>query len=64
MIEITGNDLTIEDLDEIARLNIEIQLSRSALEQIQTSHEKLMQLVETTDLLYGINTGYGIFSDK
>ncbi len=64
MIEITGNDLTIEDLDEIARLNIEIQLSRSALEQIQTSHKKLLRLVETTKPLYGINTGYGIFADK
>ena len=64
MIKITGNDLTIEDLVEIARLNIEIKISRSALEQIQTSHEKLLQLVETTKPLYGINTGYGIFADK
>jgi histidine ammonia-lyase len=64
MIEITGKNLTIENLAEIARSNIEIQLSRSAFEQIQSSHEKLLHLVETTKPLYGINTGYGIFSDR
>ena len=64
MVEITGKNLTIENLAEIARSNIEIQLSRSAFEQIQSSHEKLLHLVETTKPLYGINTGYGIFSDK
>ena len=64
MIKITGNNLTIEDLAEIARSNIEIQLSKPAFKQIQSSHEKLMHFVETTKLLYGINTGYGIFSDK
>lgn len=64
MIKITSNNLTIEDLAEIARSNIEIQLSKSAFKQIQFSHEKLMHFVETIKLLYGINTGYGIFSDK
>ncbi len=64
MIEITGKNLTIEDLTEIARSNIEIQLSKSAFEQIQSSHEKLLHLVETKIPLYGINTGYGIFADK
>jgi histidine ammonia-lyase len=64
MVEITGKNLTIENLAEIARSNIEIQLSRSAFEQIQSSHEKLLHLVETTKPLYGINTGYGIFSDR
>jgi len=64
MIEITGKDLTIEDLNKIARLNNEIGLSRSALEQIQTSYEKLLHLVETTKSLYGINTGFGIFANK
>ena len=64
MIEITGKNLTIEDLAEIARSNIEIQLSKSAFGQIQSSHEKLLHLVETTKPLYGINTGYGIFADK
>jgi histidine ammonia-lyase len=64
MIKITGKNLTIEDLAEIALLNTKIQLSRTAFEQIQSSHEKLLHLVETTKPLYGINTGYGIFSDK
>jgi len=64
MIEITGNDLTIEDLDEIARINTDIELSRSALRKIQVSHERLLRLVETTKPMYGINTGFGIFADK
>ena len=64
MIEITGNDLTIEDLNKIARLDTEVELSRSVLEQIQTSHEKILHLVETTKSLYGINTGFGIFANK
>ncbi len=64
MIEFTGKNLTIEDLAEIARSNTKIQLSRSAIEQIQSSHEKLLLLAETTKPLYGINTGYGIFADK
>ena len=64
MIEINGDSLTIEDLAEIARSNIEIQLSGSASEKIQSSHEKLLNLVKTTKPLYGINTGYGIFAHK
>jgi len=64
MIEINGDSLTIENLAEIARSNIEIQLSGSTSEKIQSSHEKLLNLVKTTKLLYGINTGYGIFAHK
>jgi len=64
MIEITGNNLSIEGLAEVARSNIEIQLSRSASDQIRSSHEKLLNLVKTSKLLYGINTGYGIFANK
>ncbi len=64
MIEITGKSLTIEDLAEIARSDIKIQLSKFAFEQIKSSHEKLIHLIETTRSLYGINTGFGIFADK
>jgi histidine ammonia-lyase len=64
MIEITGENLTIEDLTEVARSKIEIQISKSASEQIKASHEKLLLNVKTTKSLYGINTGYGTFADK
>jgi len=64
MIEITGNNLTIESLVEVARFDIEIKLSRSASEQIRSSHEKLLNLIKTTKPLYGINTGFGIFENK
>ena len=64
MIEITGKDLTILDLTEIAKNKKEISLSENADLQIRSSHEKMLQLAGRPEPLYGINTGFGIFSDK
>lgn len=64
MIKITGENLTVTDLAELARSNEKLNLSRTAIEKIQSSYDKLLYLVETIDPLYGINTGYGIFANK
>ena len=64
MIAITGENLTIEDLDKIARSNEKIKLSRIAFENIRSSYGRLLHLAKTSDPLYGINTGYGIFANK
>jgi histidine ammonia-lyase len=64
MIIITGKDLTILDLVEIAKNKTEVLLSENAELHIRSSHEKMLQLASGPEPLYGINTGFGIFSDK
>jgi histidine ammonia-lyase len=64
MIEITGNNLTIQDLVKIARENEKVKLSESSHKHIHSSYEKLLLLLEKKVPIYGINTGFGVFANK
>ena len=64
MIKIDGNHLTIEEVISVSLHYEEVELTREARKQIITSHEHVAEIVNAGKPVYGINTGFGIFSNK
>lgn len=60
---ITGNTLTLEEVVEVCREYKKVELSESAIERIIESRKTVDNFVENGDVVYGITTGFGKFSD-
>ncbi|WP_313341451.1 histidine ammonia-lyase [Sedimentibacter sp.] len=60
---ITGNTLTIEEVVSVCRNYYEVELSESAKEKVSSSRKIVDDFVENGDVVYGITTGFGKFSD-
>lgn len=63
MITLTGNELTIEQLRRILFENEKIQLDAAAMNRVNKSREAVDRIVAEGKTVYGINTGFGKFSD-
>jgi histidine ammonia-lyase len=64
MIEIDGNQLTIDQVIAVARDSEEVSLSQNALVRIRESRSWVDDIIQSDTPVYGINTGFGIFSDR
>ncbi len=62
-IVITGADLTIEKLVAIAREGETVELHPEALERIKICRAMLEEKLKNHEIMYGINTGIGEFSE-
>jgi histidine ammonia-lyase len=62
-IIINGSGLTIEDLVNIARNNQKVELNKDALERIKKCREMLEKKIDSKEIMYGVNTGIGEFSE-
>ncbi|MCK4349207.1 MAG: aromatic amino acid lyase [Candidatus Krumholzibacteria bacterium] len=62
-IVLDGKGLTIEKLVAIARHDEPVELSSGALERIITCREMLQRKIEAHEIMYGVNTGIGEFSE-
>ncbi len=62
-IIITGNTLTIDEVVSVCRNFCEVELSQSAVDKIKESRKIVDEFVENDDVVYGITTGFGKFSD-
>ncbi|WP_025640628.1 histidine ammonia-lyase [Schnuerera ultunensis] len=62
-IYIDGNSLTLKDLVDVARHNAKVQLSEEAISKIKKSRALVDEFVENEEVVYGITTGFGKFSD-
>lgn len=60
---ITGNTLTLEEIAEVCRNYCKVELSQSAVDRILASRKIVDDFVENGDVVYGITTGFGKFSD-
>ncbi|HXN24504.1 MAG TPA: histidine ammonia-lyase [Candidatus Dormibacteraeota bacterium] len=58
-LEITGNDLTFEQLHDVVFQNKKVTLSASASERMQASRAVIERLLSSGETAYGINTGFG-----
>ena len=58
-IELTGNDLTFDQLYKVALQNAAVSLSRVAAERMNASRAVVDRLVASGKTAYGINTGFG-----
>lgn len=62
-VVITGNSLTLEEIVEVCRNYCTVELSKSAAEKINEARKIVDDFVENEDVVYGITTGFGKFSD-
>ena len=62
-ISLDGSGLSVEKLVRIARFGEKVELSPEALERIQTCRRMLEDKVRAHEIMYGVNTGIGEFSE-
>lgn len=61
---IDGNSLSIQQLDDIIRLNLSIDLTESAWEKVAKSRGIIEEIIaDPTKVVYGITTGFGSFAN-
>ncbi len=60
---IKGAGLTIEDMVRVARNNEKVELDPQALERIVKCRAMLERKIEAHEIMYGVNTGIGEFSE-
>ena len=62
-IELNGNDLTINDLHKIAYQNNVVKLSDESVSKILVCRKMVEDKINQGEIVYGINTGIGEFSE-
>lgn len=63
MIQLTGNDLTIEQIAKVLYRNEKVVASQESLERVKKSRQAVENIVKKEETVYGITTGFGKFSD-
>jgi len=62
-LKVTGTGITISDVVNIARYKEEVELHPEALERIRVCRKMLEDKIRAGEIMYGINTGIGEFSE-
>ncbi|MGM0378265.1 MAG: histidine ammonia-lyase [Bacillota bacterium] len=62
-IIIDGKSLTIDKVMEVARFGKKIKIADSSIKDVKDSRKIVDEFVENGDVVYGITTGFGKFSD-
>jgi histidine ammonia-lyase len=62
-IVLDGESLTIEKLIQIARYGEKVELASESLEKIKACRAMLEEKIKAREIMYGINTGIGEFSE-
>jgi histidine ammonia-lyase len=62
-LRITGTGLTIEDVVNVARYNQKVELDPEAVKRIHACRAMLEKKIEAREIMYGVNTGIGEFSE-
>ena len=62
-ITINGSSLKIEDLVNVARFAEKVDLSENSWKRIEDCREMLEKKINDNEIIYGINTGIGEFSE-
>ena len=60
---IKGSGLTIEDVVDVARHGKEVDLHPEAIQRIQACRDMLERKIVAGEIMYGVNTGIGEFSE-
>jgi histidine ammonia-lyase len=62
-IVLDGSGLTVEKLVRVARHGEKVELAPDALERIKVCRAMLEEKIEAREIMYGVNTGIGEFSE-
>lgn len=64
MIQIDGHNLTIDVCERVGKNLEQVEISPQAINQVNTSREYVDKILNSGKPVYGINTGFGLFSEK
>ena len=62
-VVITGETLTLDELAAVCRFDALVELDAEAVERIRASRKIIDDFVEREEVVYGVTTGFGKFSD-
>jgi len=62
MIQLTGDSLTIEQMDAILFGGSDISIAEESLDKVKGSRKAVDKILAGNETIYGINTGFGKFS--
>lgn len=60
---IGSENLTLQDFVNVARFNYSVELSQDTIERVEKSRAVVDGFVENEDVIYGVTTGFGKFSN-
>lgn len=63
MIELTGNTLTLEDVKGILYEGKKVSIAEESVKKVKESRQSVDTIIKGTESIYGINTGFGKFSN-
>ncbi|MCB2198176.1 histidine ammonia-lyase [bacterium] len=58
-----GDGLSLEAMADVATGQVRISLSEEAIQKMNKAHETVLAIIEKGDPVYGVNTGFGKFSE-
>jgi histidine ammonia-lyase len=63
VLSLTGNSLTIEDIEAVARRGRKVELHADAIERMHACRNFVEGRIAAGEIMYGVNTGVGEFSE-
>jgi histidine ammonia-lyase len=63
MVVIDGNQLSMDEVRRVSMEYEEVSIAASAMRRVQESRDYIERLIEENQTIYGVNTGFGKFSD-
>lgn len=63
MVVLTGETLTLEQIKQVCYLDEAVAISPESMKKVTESREAVEKIVADKRTIYGINTGFGKFSD-
>ncbi|SDH28089.1 histidine ammonia-lyase [Alteribacillus persepolensis] len=63
MVVLTGEDLSLTDIHKVLWNKETVAADKNSMEKVQNSRQAIEKIVEKEDVVYGITTGFGKFSD-
>lgn len=62
-IVLNGNDLSIQDIKALIADDLKVSVSDEAILRVEKSRKIVERIIENEETVYGITTGFGLFSD-
>ncbi|MDF2903979.1 MAG: histidine ammonia-lyase, partial [Bacillus sp. (in: firmicutes)] len=63
MVELTGNSLTLQEISRVCFDGEIVTISAESMQKVAESRAAVEKIVSEKRTIYGINTGFGKFSD-
>ncbi|MCK5759009.1 MAG: aromatic amino acid lyase, partial [Clostridiales bacterium] len=60
---IDNGNLTLEEFIAVSRHNATVEISAQAIQRIDNSRQTVNEFVENEEIVYGVTTGFGRFSE-